>query len=53
MSDYKTCVEGCEIPSKPTELEILVRQLKKDVKKLMNDTEAKLLCHDRKDSRAL
>ncbi len=53
MIDYKTCVEGCDLPSTPNDLKIYVRQLKRDVEKLINTTEAKLLCHDRKNCRAL
>lgn len=53
MSDYKTCVEGCEIPSNPNDLKVLMIQLKRDLKSLMTTTEATLLRHDRKDSRTL
>ena len=53
MSDYKTCVEGCDLPSTPGDLKILMLQVKREIKELANTTEAKLLCHDRKNCRAL
>lgn len=39
---------GINLPSHDNELEVLVRQLKREVKKLMQTTEAKLLCQDKK-----
>lgn len=48
MSNFKTCVEGCNIPSTPNDLKVLVSQLKREVEKLMKETDAKLLCHDGK-----
>lgn len=53
MSDYKTCVEGYTLPSSPNDLKVLLMQVKKEIKELATSTEAKLLCHDRKNSRAL
>ena len=53
MSDITKCVEGCNIPSTPNDLKIYVLQLKREVEKLINTTEAKLLCHDRKNCRPL
>lgn len=47
MSDYK-CTEGCSLT--PNELEILYRQVKRELRDLTVTTEAKLLCHDRKNS---
>lgn len=41
------CCEG-GLPSHSNEIEILVRQLKREVKDLMTTTEAKLLCQDKK-----
>lgn len=46
MSNLKTCVEGCNLPSTPND--ILLKQIKENIEKLMKDTEAKLLCHDGK-----
>ena len=42
------CEEGCSLPSSSNEIEILIRQLKREVSKLINETEAKLLLHDGK-----
>lgn len=39
---------GVNLPSCDNEIEILVRQLKKEVAKLMQTTQAKLLCQDKK-----
>lgn len=49
MSNYKTCVEGCDIPSTPNDLKVLLMQCKIELKELTETTEAKLLCHDRKN----
>lgn len=48
MKNTNICEEGCSLPSSSNELEILVRQLKREVAKLINETEAKLLLHDGK-----
>lgn len=48
MSNLTNCVEGCNLPSTPNDLKVLVCQLKREVEKLINETEAKLLCHDGK-----
>ena len=48
MSNNYNCVEGCELPSTPNDIKILIKQLKREVKELMETTEAKLLCHDGK-----
>lgn len=42
------CNEGCSLPSSNNELEILVRQLKREVDELMETTEMKLLCQSKK-----
>ena len=39
---------GINLPSQDNELEVLVRQLKREVKELMKTTQAKLLCQDKK-----
>lgn len=39
---------GINLPSHDNELEVLIRQLKREVKNLMQTTEAKLLCQDKK-----
>ncbi len=39
---------GINLPSHDNELEVLVRQLKREVKELMKTTQAKLLCQDKK-----
>jgi len=41
------CCEG-GLPSHNNTIEILIRQLKREVKELMNTTQAKLLCQDKK-----
>lgn len=48
MSNTNNCVEGCDLPSTPNDLKILVCQLKREVEKLMKETNAKLLVHDGK-----
>ena len=42
------CCGGINLPSHDNELEILVRQLQKEVKKLLDLTNKKLLCQDKK-----
>lgn len=42
------CCDGINLPSYNNELEILVRQLKREVEKLMTTTEARLLCQSKK-----
>ena len=39
---------GINLPSHDNELEVLIRQLKREVKELMKTTQAKLLCQDKK-----
>lgn len=39
---------GINLPSHSNEIEILIRQLKREVKELLNTTQAKLLCQDKK-----
>lgn len=53
MSINNSCVEGCDLPSTPNGIKILLKQIKEEVQKHLNDTEAKLLLHDRKNSRVL
>lgn len=42
------CCGGINLPSHNNEIEVLIRQLKREVKELMNTTQAKLLCQDKK-----
>ena len=42
------CCEGMSLPSHDNEIEILIRQLTKEVKDLMKTTEARLLCQNKK-----
>lgn len=42
------CCGGINLPSHSNEIEILIRQLKREVDELMKTTEAKLLCQDKK-----
>ena len=44
----KDCCGGINLPSYDNELEILVRQLQREVEKLMTTTEARLLCQSKK-----
>lgn len=53
MSKYNSCIEGCELPSTPNELKILVKQLRREVLAFYKDTTESLLDHDRKNSRAM
>lgn len=48
MNNKLICEEGCSLPSSSNEIEILIRQLKREVSKLITETEAKLLLHDGK-----
>lgn len=48
MSVKSICEEGCTLPSSPNDIKILLVQVKRDLKELMDTTEAKLLCHDGK-----
>lgn len=48
MNNTNICVEGCNLPSTPNDIKILLKQLIRDVKELSETTEAKLLCHDGK-----
>lgn len=42
------CTDGCNLPSEPNDIKILLKEIKADVEKLIKDTEAKLLLHDGK-----
>lgn len=42
------CCGGINLPSHDNEIEILIRQLKREVKELLKTTEARLLCQDKK-----
>lgn len=48
MINKSICEEGCSLPSSSNELEILLKQVLREVKELSTTTEAKLLCHDGK-----
>ena len=48
-----SCVEGYNLPSTPNNIKILLEQIKREIKELATSTEAKLLCHDRKNSRTM
>lgn len=47
------CDEINNMPSCPNDLKILLVQVKREIKELANSTNAKLLCHDRKNSRIM
>ena len=53
MSICNEIEEGCNALSSPNDIKILLKQIKADVKTLMEDTDAKLLLHDRKIGRAM
>lgn len=42
------CCDGVNLPSHDNEIEVLIRQLKREVKELLQSTQAKLLCQDKK-----
>lgn len=42
------CCDGINLPSHDNEIEVLIRQLKREVKELLKTTQAKLLCQDKK-----
>ena len=42
------CCEGMSLPSHDNEIEVIIRQLTKEVKELLKSTEARLLCQDKK-----
>lgn len=48
MSICDEIKEGCELPSSPNDIKILLKQIKKEVDRIVNETEAKLLLHDGK-----
>lgn len=48
MSYNCICEEGSKLPSSPTEIQLLLAQIKREVEELTKTTEAKLLCHDGK-----
>ena len=47
------CCGGINLPSHDNELEILVRQLQREVKKLLDTTNKRLLCQDKKISETM
>lgn len=53
MSDKYNCVEGCQMPSTPSDIKVLLTQIKREIRSLATTTEAKLLCQDRKNSRTM
>lgn len=48
MSINNSCVEGCDLPSTPNDIKIVLKQIKREVDHLVTTTEAKLLLHDGK-----
>lgn len=48
MNNINSCVEGCNIPSSPNDIKLLLIQIKREVEELTKTTEAKLLLHDGK-----
>lgn len=48
VKSSNNCCGGESLPSYNNEIEVLINQLKREVKKLMKNTEAKLLCQDKK-----
>ena len=44
------CSDGCNMQSSDNKIDILIQQLKLEVKNLLNTTQAKLLCQDKKIS---
>lgn len=42
------CCGGINLSSHDNEIEVLIRQLKREVKELLQTTQAKLLCQDKK-----
>ena len=48
MSICKEIEEGCNLPSSPNDLRILLLKINKQVNELVKNTEAKLLLHDGK-----
>lgn len=48
MSICKEIEEGCNLPSSPNDIKILLKQIKREVDHLVTTTEAKLLLHDGK-----
>lgn len=43
----------CDLVSFPNDIKVLITQIKREIKELATNTEAKLLCHDRKNCRTL
>lgn len=48
MNNYNSCVEGCNLPSTPNDMGLLLNQIKREVDELVKTTESKLLLHDGK-----
>lgn len=48
LTKSNDCCNGINLNSKDNEIEVLIRQLKREVKQLMQTTQAKLLCQDKK-----
>ena len=42
------CCGGISLPSHDNDVEVLIKQLKREVKELMNKTQSRLLCQDKK-----
>ena len=51
--ESNNCCGGINLPSHDNEIEVLIRQLKKEVANLMKTTQAKLLCQDKKISETM
>lgn len=53
MSICKEIEEGCKLPSSPNDIKILINQIKREIKELTKNTEAKVLIQDRTNCRTM
>lgn len=52
MSITNPCEEGCNLPSSPNDIKIMLFRLEKELKELIKSTETKILLHDGKIAEA-
>lgn len=53
MNDCTNLCGDGGMPSSPNDIKILLTQIKREIRELATSTQAKLLCHDRKNSRTM
>lgn len=53
MNICKEIEEGCNLPSSPNDIKILLNQVKREITELTKNTEAKVLIQDRTNCRTM